>query len=92
MITGNCFVRDLGETHKDKKLFLFMGQLWVPAGIELKPEHVYKLIGSEYHVGDAELIKTVGLQILLGNGKDITNEARKKHPSQIVSLLHTDRP
>lgn len=92
LVTGTCFFRDLGATHRDKKLFLLMGQLWVPATVDLKEEHLYKAVGSEYHVGEAELLTAIGVQVLLNSAKDISGDTKKKHPSQIVSYLHMPHP
>lgn len=92
LITGTCFIRDVGATHRDKKLFLLMGQLWVPADTILKPEHKYTIIGSQFSSGDVEQIIQVGLQILPNSAADISHETRKKHPSQIVPLLHVPHP
>lgn len=92
IITGTCFVRDLKATNKDKKLFLFMGQLWVPASIELKSEHLYRLIGSEFHTSEPELLTSIGLQVLLNSERDLSSETRKKHPSQIVPFIHMPTP
>ncbi len=92
MITGRMFFRDLKNQHGDKKLFLTVGQLWVPASILIKPEHKYVMVGSEVHIHEPELMTAISLQVLLNSEEDLTNEARKKHPSQIVPLLHTPQP
>lgn len=92
LISGNCLFRDTGDCHGDKKLFLVIGQLWVPASIALSTEHIYKLIGSEYHVHEPELMKEVGLQILLNSAKDVSSDTKKKDPARIIPLLHSSRP
>jgi hypothetical protein len=89
LITGTLLFRDTQKVDKDKRLYVIVGQLWIPVTATLKPEHTYSLIGSEYECGESELIKTIGLQILLNSEKDISSVSTKKHPSQLVPLLYT---
>lgn len=91
LITGKILLRDLGDQQQNKKLFLLMGQLWIPSNILIKPEHKYVVVGSEYTSDESELLTTVGLQILLNGEVDISHETKKKHPSQLVPLLRLNR-
>lgn len=86
MIAGKIFFRDVQGTKIGKRQFILVGQLWIPQDVSIKGEHVYQVIGSQF---SNEGIESVGLQILLQSGEDVTNETRKKHPSQIVPLTAT---
>ena len=89
MLKGTFLFRDSGAVFKHSKLFLVVGQLWVPADTLIKPEHTYPVIGSQYGEGDAV---TVGLGILINGGQNISEKTRKKNVLQILPLLHTPEP
>lgn len=92
LISGTTFIRDLGIRKDDKQLHMLLGQIWIPRSIKMKTEHFYKLIGSEYHIHEPELMSAVGLQVLLNSEVDVSKDTKKKDPNRIIHLLHTEQP
>lgn len=86
---GKIFFRDTGAVSLDRKQFILIGNLWVPGSVAIKPEHAYILLGSQI---ENEGLPVVSLQVLINSSEDLTNEAKKKHPSQIIPLIHTAHP
>lgn len=85
MVKGNIFFRDLQAQVSDRKLFVFLGELWVPDSVIIKPEHLYLAVGSQYSNEGTDIL---GIGIPLNGEKDISRDTRKKNLSQIVPILH----
>lgn len=86
---GKIFFRDIGAQALGHRQFILAGHIWVPEESSLKSENAYVIVGSEHN---NEGLPCLGFQVLLNSGEDLTGETKKKHPSQIIALLHTAKP
>lgn len=81
---GRVFFRDTEEVTGDKRLFIIVGKLWVPADTAIKSEHIYTIIGNELAVEGQGAIQ---FQMLLNGALNITDAAKKKDPNRILPLI-----
>jgi hypothetical protein len=84
MILGRVFFRDVQFLNNDKRQFLLVGKIWLPANTEIRGERVYTVAGEETAREGQSVIL---LQTLLNGAENISEQSKNKSPNKLFPLI-----